>query len=369
MKSDDGRRLRTPQGTEGVYLEEAYRHRKLLRMTEDFFASWGYHPVLTPVFDYYETYRSLLDNSQLQQSYRFPDRDGELLMLRSDITLFLAKQMGLVLKDGGGSARVYYADSIIRHQEEEDISSDEFFQTGAELIGIEGLEGDMEILMLLQDLLTAMKLPKWRMHIGSRRLIDAVTDNQVDISAVGKLLTLRDFHSLSRLFQDAHLPDSESLARLLFFLGTPKDFESSHERLIADCKDGRKRKRLADAAGDLVSMCKVLAQNSQIDNIRIDLSEYGEQPYYTGFTVKVYVEGVSTAVAAGGRYDTLLGTFGLNLPAAGFSLLTRKVESLSEYCAVPPTGMPVARAEGKDFTQRYIDAVTRRGRGEKVALS
>ncbi|RLW70020.1 MAG: hypothetical protein B6D68_01330, partial [spirochete symbiont of Stewartia floridana] len=190
-----------------------------------------------------------------------------------------------------------------------------------------------------------------------------------DISAVGRLLTLRDFHSLSRLLQDAHLPDSESLARLLLFLGTPGEFESSHEELIADCGDGGMRKRLADAAGDLVNMSKVLARNSQMDCIRIDLSEYGEQPYYTGFTVKVYVEGVSAAVAAGGRYDTLLGAFGLNLPAAGFSLLTRKVESLSEYCAVPPAEMTVARAEGKDFTQRYIDAAARRGRGEKVALS
>jgi ATP phosphoribosyltransferase regulatory subunit len=153
MSPDNRQRLRTPQGTESFFLEEAYRHRQLLRMTEDHFASWGYLPVLTPVFDYFETYRPLLNRSQEERSYRFPDREGELLMLRSDITLFLAKQMGLSLKDAPLPRRVYYADSILRHQEEEDISSDEFFQSGAELIGLSGRDGDLEILMLLHDLL------------------------------------------------------------------------------------------------------------------------------------------------------------------------------------------------------------------------
>ena len=31
--------------------------------------------------------------------------------------------------------------------------------------------------------------------------------------------------------------------------------------------------------------------------LRIDLSEHGGQPYYSGFTVKVYVEGAAAAVA------------------------------------------------------------------------
>ncbi|MDT8298013.1 MAG: ATP phosphoribosyltransferase regulatory subunit, partial [Spirochaetaceae bacterium] len=180
MSPDNRRRLRTPQGTESFFLEEAYKHRQLLRMTEDHFASWGYLPVLTPVFDYYETYRPLLNHAQEERSYRFPDRDGELLMLRSDITLFLAKQMGLTLDGAKLPRRVYYADSILRHQEEEDISSDEFFQSGAELIGLPGQDGDLEVLMLLRDLMDAMRLPEWRMHIGSRAVLDAVLDGAAE---------------------------------------------------------------------------------------------------------------------------------------------------------------------------------------------
>jgi len=39
MKRDNRQRLRTPQGTESFFLEEAYRHRQLLRLVEDEFTS------------------------------------------------------------------------------------------------------------------------------------------------------------------------------------------------------------------------------------------------------------------------------------------------------------------------------------------
>ncbi|MDC7242086.1 MAG: ATP phosphoribosyltransferase regulatory subunit, partial [Spirochaetales bacterium] len=89
--------LRIPQGTESLYLEETFRHRKILRHMEDMCEEWGYLPVQTPVFDFYDNYRNLLDSRLEEQSYKLIDREGDLLMLRRDITLFLARQMGMIL--------------------------------------------------------------------------------------------------------------------------------------------------------------------------------------------------------------------------------------------------------------------------------
>ncbi len=368
MSPDNKRRLHTPQGAEAVYLEEACRHRKLLRLTEDHFTSWGYQPALTPVFDYYETYRSLLDHAQLERIYRFPDRDGELLMLRSDVTLFLAKQMGLVLKSDESPVRVYYADSILRHQSEEDISNDEFFQVGGELIGLSGCDGDLEILMLLHDLLTELQLPKWRMHIGSRQLTNRVLGRQGDTGEAGKLMETRDKAALIKLLARSGLSAPESRADLLFFLGTPDEFAGSWKKLTSQCGESSNN-GIAEAAEELVSLAVELTQIVSQDSIRIDLSEHGDQPYYTGFTVKAYVEGVSTAVASGGRYDNLSGIFGTRLPAAGFSLLTRKIEPLSIYASAVSEDLKASKARGVDFIQRYRDAENRRKNGEKVTLS
>lgn len=366
MNPENRQRLRTPQGTEGFFLEEAYRHRQLLRLTESHFESWGYLPVLTPVFDYFETYRPLLTHAQEERSYRFPDRKGELLMLRSDITLFLAKQMGLSLKNAPLPRRVYYADSILRHQEDEDISSDEFFQSGAELIGLQGIDGDLEVLMLLHDLLSAMKLPEWRMHIGSRALLDAVLEGKTDSVEAGKLLDIRDEEGMCRLFEKSGLSDVKERTKLLLFLGTPEEFSTGSSALVKAIPSGG---GIAEAVEKLKDLAFFLSQTASMENILIDLSEHGGMPYYTGFTVQAYVEGANTAVASGGRYDSLLGSFGSSAPAAGFSLMMRKIEPLSSYAADAAEKTPISLAEGSNILSRYQDAVEKRKKGGRVAIS
>jgi len=366
MSPENRQRLRTPQGTEGFFLQEAYRHRQLLRMTESHFEAWGYLPVLTPVFDYFETYRPLLSSAQEERSYRFPDREGELLMLRSDITLFLAKQMGLSLKNAALPRRVYYADSILRHQEDEDISSDEFFQSGAELIGLEGMDGDLEVLMLLHDLLSAMRIPEWRMHIGSRLVLDAVLDGKADSLKAGNLLEIRDRDGLCRFFRESGLSSWEERTELLMFLGTPDEFAASSGALVKAIQNNAGVKRAVD---ELKSLASALSDTASMDEIRIDLSEHGGQPYYTGFTVRAYAEGANSAIASGGRYDNLLGSFGTPAAAAGFSLMMRKIEPLSIYAADAAEKTPISRAEGSSFKDRYRDASDKRKEGRRVGLS
>ena len=380
------RMLSTPVGTEGVY--QACRHSRMLRIIENKFTSWGYLPVLTPVFDYYENYRPLLGRAREERICRFPDREGEPLMLRSDITLFLARQMGIALKSKRSSLpkRVYYADSIVRYQDEEDISSGEFFQVGAELIGWTGREADLEVLMLLHEVLEALRLPEWRLHIGSRAVFNAVLDKCADYSdcgtraaeSAGALLEIRDRDALVSLMEKLGLPNPEARGDLLLFLGSRDEFSERRERLIRACEEGGGSRESADSPGpirraveDLADLAAQMAEAAAMDNVRIDLSEHGGQPYHTGFTVQAYVKGVNTAAASGGRYDELLGAFGRTgrIPAAGFSLLMRKIEPLSRAVSNAAGEADVIRAEGGSFAQRYQDARRKRRGGTPVVLS
>lgn len=350
-----------------LFFEEALRHRRLLRLTEDHFSSWGYLPVLTPAIDYFETYRSLLSHRQKEHSYLFPDRGGELLMLRSDVTLFLAKQMGL--SRGPLPRRVYYADSIIRHQEEEDIASDELFQTGAELIGLGGLDGDLEVLMLLHDLLKAMRLRDWRMHIGSRALLDAILDGRADPARARELLEIRDGQELENLFRGADLNAPRQFVELLMFLGGAEEFVERMPNLAARFGKSKKGRpdAVVEALNHLAALAAGLIELKSSGKIRIDLSVTGDQSYYSGFTVMAYAKGANAAIASGGRYDNLLGSFGNGAAAAGFSIMMRRVEPLSEYAS--ETVMPVLGARGATFAARYRDAKRHRMSGKRVRLS
>ncbi len=289
---------------------------------------WGYLPVQTPVFDFFEVYEPLFSGVDERKIYRLIDREGDLLMLRSDITLFLARQMGMVLTDEDLPVRACYSDIILRHQHAEDISKNEFFQAGAELIGRPGLRGDLEIVLLMHEVLSSLPLPECRYHIGSRALFEACFGHlePADQGHIRHLITVRDRAELSEelLIRGRDAQEARFLCELFTLIGDGDD-------LTEMALSGASKKLLSEPAENAIhhlqSVFKVLGELGVENLFRVDLSEVGRQPYYTGIVFQAFMDGMDDSVASGGRYDTLLSTFGFSAPSVGFSMMLRKLET------------------------------------------
>lgn len=321
--------LQIPQGTEGFHLEEAYIHRKIIATLQQQFTSWGYLPAQIPVFDFYDTYRSLLSSTDTERVYRLIDRDGDLLMLRSDITLFLAKHVGTKLLEQELPLRIWYADTILRYQDKEDISKNEFFQTGAELIGKQGMEADLEVLSLLIKTLILLKLPGIYLHIGSRALFTAFFDSLAvrDQTILRNAVIDRDIQPFFEVLSTYGWKEGsiELVSTMFRTIGS----KESVEELLGK---GLREKSLPESGEGpiryLIDITGALEELGLDIPIRIDFSEIGTMPYHTGIVFQVYMEELDSAIASGGRYDTLLGFFGFDTPSVGFSFLLRKVEHI-----------------------------------------
>jgi ATP phosphoribosyltransferase regulatory subunit len=313
--------LQVPMGTETIYIEDAYRHRLANEELGKLFTSWGYLPVETPVFDFFDIYQDFIPVEK--DIYRLIDREGDLLMLRSDITLFLAKQMGLSLKDTDLPVRVCYSGTILRHQNREDISKNEFFQTGVELIGKEDNNADLEILMLLNSTFKSLEIEPV-VHIGSRKLVNASISGfeEKDKNQIINLISYRDFESLKIILRkNIDEKRVDNLIELFQFIGNIEELStliSSFSKTINNQE--------STALKELIHIMKNLIQLNVEKSFIIDLSEVGNQPYYTGIVFQGYIEGIDSAVVSGGRYDDLLEKFGFPAPSVGFSLLLRKIE-------------------------------------------
>ncbi len=360
--------LQNPTGTEAFYLEEAYRHRQITDTIGRLFTSWGYLPVETPVFDFYDIYAPLLAESpdSVQDTvYRLIDRDGDLLMLRSDVTLFLAKQMGKALKSSDLPVRVSYSDTILRYQDSEDISRNEFFQSGAELIGLDGMEGEIEIILLLISTIKTLEVEAF-LHLGSRSLFAAVFSGFED----------RERQRLLKAVRGRYLSEYDSLLHkmwsrekveyvntLFSFIGDKRGLDS----LIKKGKSFLSSEAIAEAkaVGELTD--KVLQLSSEA-HLRVDLSEVGGQPYYSGIVFQAYMETMDSAIAGGGRYDNLLKGFGFDSPSVGFSLLLRKIESKVGKSGRFSLPKGMIRAEGRTFAERFAFAEEQRKKGRIVTL-
>ena len=359
--------LQIPQGTESFHLEEAFKHKLLVRTLEELFTRWGYLPTQVPVFDFFDTYRPLLEGRNLDTIYRLIDREGELLMLRSDITLFLAKQMGLLLTDEDLPARVWYADTILRHQDSEDISRNEFFQTGVELIGKRGMEADLEVLLLLDRILSALNVGGAAVHVGSRGFWNAVCSDfpEKERNDLVEAVRFRDRDTLRRELRLRNMAaiKADLVTDLFGFIGTSEDFtrllENSDLELLSQ-EESRELRYLGELFTEL-------AGNAEPGRFRIDLSEIGSQPYHTGIVFQGYTSNIDSSFVTGGRYDGLLGFFGFDAPSVGFSLMLRKIEPFLE--AGPGEGPETpTTAQGANFSERFAAAEKLRKEGRTAIL-
>ncbi|MFW6228298.1 MAG: ATP phosphoribosyltransferase regulatory subunit [Alkalispirochaeta sp.] len=350
-KGQIDRRLSLPTGTETLHLQEVARHRRITRRLADLFEAWGYRPVDTPIVDYYEVYRPLLNDEDVRQTYRAVDRQGEILMLRSDTTMFLAKQLGLHLTPEELPMRGYYDMQIVRAEEIHDISRNEFQQAGVELVGVPGSDGDREILVLAIESLTALGVSDHVIHIGSHYVINTLLPLVPEDARTSLIAAVRH-----RRFSDhvvSILPDA--IQQLLRFIGSPGDFAALVDDIDALLTpETRSAVRYLQAT---VEGALAIGENRNVDRpdggdiFRIDLSELGSHGYYTGIAFAAYLPAGNTPVLRGGRYDHLLRAFGIDAPSVGFSMFPRKLPSAT----MVEEETPDPDVDARSIPERYSD--------------
>ncbi len=85
----------------------------------------------------------------------------------------------------------------------------------------------------------------------------------------------------------------------------------------------------------LKKVVDLVAEKGFKEHITIDLGEVRGFDYYTGVIFEGFAYGIGKPILSGGRYDTLLGRYGLNLASTGFAFDVEKVVSVLDRAPAP----------------------------------
>jgi ATP phosphoribosyltransferase regulatory subunit HisZ len=110
--------------------------------------------IVLPVIDFAEPYAGVAARASTRQSYRFTDRDGELVTLRSDFTPMVARALAPTL-NGNLPLRVFYRGDVVRCEPTRLGANRELFQIGAEIVGDASREADVAVLQLAASIAAA----------------------------------------------------------------------------------------------------------------------------------------------------------------------------------------------------------------------
>jgi ATP phosphoribosyltransferase regulatory subunit len=296
---------RIPPGTRDVLPEEMRELREISSRMRETFEDAGYGEVHTPALEYEEVLRRGEEHAAGAR-YRTFDEQGEVLALRSDMTIPIARVVGARYADAELPLRFCYFAHAWRAVERGVGEPREFLQGGLELIGADGAEGDAEVVALTIEALDAAGLRRHRIGIGDGSLyrtllhdLDVPEDRHMPLL---ECLSRRDLVGLERVVSD--LPARALLVELPTLRGGPE---------------------VLDRAEGLRALHAALQRRGVADRVIYDLGLVRELGYYTGAVFEVYDPAVGFALGGGGRYDELLGRFGRALPACGVALDLQRV--------------------------------------------
>lgn len=200
----------------------------------------------------------------------------------------------------------------------------EFFQCDADMIGSNSLLNEIDLVKLMDDVYTDLKLAT-TIKINNRKILSGLAemigapDKIVDITvAIDKLDKIGEDKVIMELLDKGLSEEAISKLKPVFSInGSNEEKLISLEELLVDSEVGKK---------GIQEISFVLTQLGHLglksSNLEVDITLARGLNYYTGaiFEVKANVGSLSSSITGGGRYDDLTGIFGLkNMSGVGIS--------------------------------------------------
>jgi ATP phosphoribosyltransferase regulatory subunit len=290
--------------------------RALTDRVRGVFEEAGYGEVYTPALEY-ETTFGRLDTFANRPAYRVFDEQGNVLALRSDMTIPIARVVATRYSHVEPPFRFCYFAHAYRGVRPQRGQSRELLQAGVELIGSPTPDGTAEVLSVLCAALDATGLRTYRIGLGDAslypELLEAVGVAPDQRERLLERLVVGDFVELERIVSSLALAsaDAELLLRVPRMRGGPE--------ILADLSG-----RLESAAMGMRAV-HALLEPQVAERVIFDLGLVRSLGYYTGAVFQVYDPAHGVPIGSGGRYDELLASFGRPLPAVGFALNVERV--------------------------------------------
>ncbi len=303
------------------------------------YASYGYKQFKMSKFEEYDLYSKNKDFLVSDGVITFNDVGGKLLALKPDVTLSIIKNS----KDNCNECQKYYYNENVYRVSETSHTYKEIMQTGLECIGAITDNEVFEACELAAKSLEAIN-NSFSLHISDVALLESLLDEyDVKDSLKSKVISALNEKNAGKLKE---ILSEESFNSLKCLVKSYKSYKDA----LCEIKAASKSDVSLGFINELSSLCERLEAIGFSKKLVIDFSIINNKGYYSGIVFKGFIEGVSTRVLSGGRYDKLMRRMNRQSGAVGFAVYLDTLERIEQ-------------AENDD----YINIALPKGRlGEKV---
>jgi histidyl-tRNA synthetase len=299
------------KGTRDFYPNEMGFRNWLYGKVRQVSESFGYQEFEGPFLESIDLYAAKSGEELVkEQSFVFPDRGGDLLTLRPELTPTLVRMVAQKQRQLTFPLRWWSFGPFWRYERPQKGRTREFFQWNIDLIGVASPEADAEMVAIMARLFESVGLTpdEVTIAVNNRRLMDG---------EIGQLDIRKDARkSVNRLIDRKEKLSIEKWNAYALELGLSTDQIDDLNKLLSNLT-------LWEKSDELVRFFTAIDILGVSNYVQFDPKIIRGLDYYTGTVYEglAVTPDIRRSISGGGRYDNLLADVGGDpLPGTGFAM-------------------------------------------------
>ena len=291
---------------------------------------YGYEEYTAPVLEPIELYTSKTSDEIVnEQTYSFTDRGGRTVVMRPEMTPSVSRMVAARRQELPYPLRWYSIPDCWRYERPQRGRNRQFWQLNVDIFGVATVDADLEIISMADAIMKEFGANEsmYQIKVNSRKLINLIMSRYLELDAMQAKRMVQLFDKKDKMAADVFVAEARQIFK-------PEQVESGLERLyllikaktLADLPDSL---RDTQAVKEIQILFTLLADHG-ITAATFDITLMRGFEYYTDIVFEVFDLDPENnrAMFGGGRYDGLVGAFGVEpIATVGFGMGDAPIEN------------------------------------------
>lgn len=310
------------KGTRDYYPEDKRVQNYIFHTWKVVAERFGYEDYGAPLLEPLELYAAKTGQEIVnEQTYQFTDRGDRTVAIRPEMTPSVSRMVAARRQEVAYPARWYSIANFMRYERPQRGREREFWQLNVDIFGVEGIYAEFEMIQMADALMKEFGASEkmYTIRVNDRKLINYVMTQYLRLDVIQTQLMIKLFDRREKItpeefsdqaadiFNDTQRVEGLSLITQLL---SAKSMSELPERI-----------KNAEEMRDILALFSLL-NNAGVKNVKFDITLMRGFDYYTGIVFEVFDNHPDNrrAMFGGGRYDGLVGLFGVEpVPTVGMA--------------------------------------------------
>jgi len=332
------------KGARDFYPEDKRIQKYMFGKMREVAERFGYEEYDAPILESLDLYTAKSSQEIVdEQTYTFTDRGGRSVVIRPEMTPTVSRLIAAKRQELAYPMRLYSIPNLWRYERPQKGRLREHWQLNVDIFGVEGVEAEHEMILLADQILKSYgaKHDMYVIQLNSRKLTEELFGTYLGLDHTQRDTLIRLIDRMKKMEEASFIAQADAIL-------TPSQREAgaldSLQQLlkVRDLKDLPSGFEGHSSVLQLKQLGTMLA-DSRIMNAEFDVTLMRGFDYYTDIVFEMVDTDPENnrAMFGGGRYDGLVGLFGVEpVATVGFGMGDVTLQNFLESHGLLPKLQP-----------------------------